>query len=143
MGFDTIRINLVFFSFLTLYLIPHTSIALGISERDQCELPVIQWNISEWMIIDCLGFLTQLNTIGMHERSAFQPVAVQAVDWHVNSGSKECSDQKTYLAKVDGSSQKHRDTPSSRPCRPFWGPLTAILDFWGSHRRNGRIKKLI
>ena len=26
---------------------------------------------------------------------------------------------------------------------PFWDLLAAILDFWGSHRRNDRIKKLI
>ena len=29
------------------------------------------------------------------------------------------------------------------PWRPFWGPRAAILDLWCSHRRNGRIKKLI
>ena len=33
--------------------------------------------------------------------------------------------------------------PLSRTRRPFWGLLAAILDFWGSQRRNGRIKKLI
>ena len=31
----------------------------------------------------------------------------------------ECSDQKTYLAKVDGSAQKPRGTHLSRPRRPF------------------------
>ena len=36
---------------------------------------------------------------------------------------------KTYLEKVDGSAQKPRCTPLSRPPRPFWGPLVAILDF--------------
>ena len=94
------------------------------------------------------------------ERLALQSVAVQAVDWHADSGplfsllfssflrhnlfsKKECSDQKTHLAKVDGSAQKPRSTPFSRPRQPFWGPLAVILDFWGSHRRNGRIKKLI
>ena len=32
---------------------------------------------------------------------------------------------KTYLAKVDGSTQK----PKVRPRQPFWGLLAAILDF--------------
>ena len=36
---------------------------------------------------------------------------------------KECSDQKSYLAKV---AQK-----ALKPRRPFWGPLAAILDFAG------------
>ena len=39
---------------------------------------------------------------------------------------RECSDQKTYLAKVEGSAPKPRDTHLSRPHRPFWGPLAAI-----------------
>ena len=45
---------------------------------------------------------------------------------------KECSDQKTYLAKVDGSAPKPRGRHLSRPRRPFWGPLAAILDFEAS-----------
>ena len=40
-------------------------------------------------------------------------------------------DQKTYFEKVDGSAQKHSGKPPSRPCRLFWGPLVAILDFAG------------
>ena len=44
---------------------------------------------------------------------------------------KECSDQKTYLAKVDGNAQKPRGRHLSRPPLPFWGPLAAILDFAG------------
>ena len=34
-------------------------------------------------------------------------------------------------------------TKEYRLCKPFWAPLVAILDFWGSHRRNNWIKKLI
>ena len=34
----------------------------------------------------------------------------------------ECSDQRTYFAKVDGSAQKPRGTPLSRARWPFWGP---------------------
>ena len=100
-----------------------------------------------------------------HERSALQSVAVRRSTRNDVSGhyfhcffslpffppfpplspfsKKECSDWKTYLAKVDRSGQKQRCRPLSRPCRPFWGPLAAILDFWGSHRRNDWIKKLI
>ena len=44
---------------------------------------------------------------------------------------KECLDQKTYLAKVDGSAPKPRGRHISRPRPPFWGPLAAILDFAG------------
>ena len=44
---------------------------------------------------------------------------------------EKCSDQKTYLAKVDGSAQKPRVRPLSRPRWPFWGPLVAILGFAG------------
>ena len=51
--------------------------------------------------------------------------------------------EKPNLAKVDGSAQKPRGIPLSRPHRPFWGRLAAILDFWGSHRQNDQIKKLI
>ena len=40
----------------------------------------------------------------------------------------ECSDQKTYLAKVGQSAQKPRCTLLSRPRQPFWGPLAVILD---------------
>ena len=29
------------------------------------------------------------------------------------------------------------------PWRPFWAPLAAILNFWGSQRRNDQFKKLI
>ena len=36
---------------------------------------------------------------------------------------KECSGQKTYIAKVAEDAQK--------PRRPFWGPVAAILDFAG------------
>ena len=77
-----------------------------------------------------------------HERLAPQSVAVQAVDWHADSrplfsllfssflrhnlfSKKECSDQKTYLAKVGRSAQNTRDTPLSRPQRPLtrgWSP---------------------
>ena len=39
--------------------------------------------------------------------------------------------KKTYFVKVDGRTQKPRRRHLSRPCRPFWGPLTAILDFAG------------
>ena len=56
---------------------------------------------------------------------------------------KEGLDLKPYLAKVEGSAQKTRGTPLSRPQRPFWQPLAAIFDFWGSYRRNDRIKKPI
>ena len=38
---------------------------------------------------------------------------------------------KTYLAKVDGSTQKPRGKHLSRPCHPILGPLAAILDFAG------------
>ena len=42
---------------------------------------------------------------------------------------KECLDQKTYFAKVDGSTQKPKGCPLSRPHWPFWEHLAAILDF--------------
>ena len=38
---------------------------------------------------------------------------------------------KTYFVKVGRSAQKHRDRHLSRPRRPFWGPLAAILNFVG------------
>ena len=38
-------------------------------------------------------------------------------------------DQKTYVAKVDGSVQKPRGIHLSRPCCPFWNHLVANLDF--------------
>ena len=44
---------------------------------------------------------------------------------------KECSDQKTYFAKVAENAQKRRGRHLSRPRPPFWGPLAAILDFAG------------
>ena len=40
-------------------------------------------------------------------------------------------DQKTYSAKIDRSAQTLRDRHLSIPCRPFWGPLVAILDLTG------------
>ena len=55
---------------------------------------------------------------------------------------KKCLDLKTYLAKVDWRAQKPLGTPLSRPCWTYWGPLVAILDFWGSQRRNDKIKNL-
>ena len=87
-----------------------------------------------------------------HEQSAFQSVGVRAVDWQrqyvfisfpppsffprflprVLFSQKECSYQKTYLAKVDGSAQKPESRHLSRPCWPFWGPVAAILDLAGS-----------
>ena len=39
--------------------------------------------------------------------------------------------KKTYLAKVDGGTQKPLGRPLSRPHQPFWDPLAAILDFAG------------
>ena len=50
---------------------------------------------------------------------------------------KECSDQKTYLAKVDGSTQKSRSRHLFRLRRPFLGPLAAIVDFAGSEQVPG------
>ena len=50
---------------------------------------------------------------------------------HLLFSQKEGSDQKTYFAKVDRSSQKPRGRHLSRTPRPFWGPLVAILDFAG------------
>ena len=44
---------------------------------------------------------------------------------------KECSVLKTCLAKVAQNAQKPRGRHLSRPRRPFWGPLAAILDFAG------------
>ena len=38
---------------------------------------------------------------------------------------KECSDQKTYMVKVDSRASRHL----SRPPLLFWGPLVTILDF--------------
>ena len=38
---------------------------------------------------------------------------------------------KTYLVKADGSAKKSRGRHLSRLCRPFRGPLAAILDFEG------------
>ena len=37
-------------------------------------------------------------------------------------------------------SESWREHPNT--CWPFWGPLVAILDFWGSRRRNDWIKNL-
>ena len=39
----------------------------------------------------------------------------------------KCLNQKTYLAKVVWNTQKPRVGPLSRPCRPFCGPMVAIL----------------
>ena len=44
---------------------------------------------------------------------------------------KECSDQRSYLAKVDQSAQYPRIGTLSRPRWPLCGPLAAILDFAG------------
>ena len=39
----------------------------------------------------------------------------------------------TYFANNDGSDQKPKSKPLSRNCRPFLGPLAAILDLaWGA-----------
>ena len=71
-----------------------------------------------------------------HERSAFQSVSVQAVDWHNDSGplfslffsplfffiEGVLGSKNLLKAKVDGSAQKPRGTPLSRPRRPFWDP---------------------
>ena len=50
---------------------------------------------------------------------------------------------KTYKAKVGWSAQKPGVHPFPDPIGHFGAPWQPILDFWGSHRRNGRIKKLI
>ena len=51
--------------------------------------------------------------------------------------------KKTYLAKVDRSTQKPKGRPLSRTFQQFQGHLVSILDFGGSHRKNYEIKKLI
>ena len=45
--------------------------------------------------------------------------------------------KKKYLAKVDGGVQKPRGRHLSRPRRPFWAPLVAILYFAGSAALKG------
>ena len=47
-----------------------------------------------------------------------------------------CSNKKTCFTKVDRSTQKLRDRPLSKSHQPFLSNLVAILDFWGSPRRN-------
>ena len=42
-----------------------------------------------------------------------------------------CSDQKTYFANVDRSTQKSNRRHLSRPCQTFLGPQAALLDFEG------------
>ena len=39
--------------------------------------------------------------------------------------------EKTYISKVDGNTQKPRGRHLSRPPWPFWGPIADILDFAG------------
>ena len=41
-------------------------------------------------------------------------------------------DKKTYLAKVDRSTQKPKGKHLSRPCQRLWGPIADILDIAGS-----------
>ena len=45
---------------------------------------------------------------------------------------KECTNQKSYSAKVYGSTQKPQGKYLSRTHCPFWGPLATILNFLGS-----------
>ena len=49
--------------------------------------------------------------------------------------------KKTHFVKVYKSAQKPGGMLLFRPRCPLWGPLLAILDFDGSHRRNDGIKK--
>ena len=58
------------------------------------------------------------------------PVGHSSEDGHPPK-EKECSDQKIYLEKVAKNAQKARGRHLSRPRRPFWGPLAAILGFAG------------
>ena len=134
-----------------------SKIHLGISSIEVCLLP--------WRVIfhqDCLPSMSPSikiligTNVRRSSRSAFGGPTGNNVSghykWHylffffflccLLFSKKECLDLKTYLAKVDGNAQKPRGRPLSRPSRPFWGPLAAILDFWCSHRRNDRIKKL-
>ena len=43
-------------------------------------------------------------------------------------------DKKTYLAKVDRSTQKPKGKHLLRPCQRLWGPIAGILDIAGSKR---------
>ena len=100
----------------------------------------------------CLKHPKAMGPLNWQERSALQSVAIRRSTGNEVSGLlfsqfffflvqvflrrdlfswKECSDQKTYFANDDGSAQKPRGRPLSRPRRPFWGPLAAILDFAG------------
>ena len=56
--------------------------------------------------------------------SAFSPLRPFLIEGVLGS--------KTYLAKVGLSAQKPRNMHLSRPPRPFWAPLAAILDLAGS-----------
>ena len=85
-----------------------------------------------------------------HERAVFQSVVGRAVDWQQRQWPQRHSfpffflrrdlfsqnriGSKTYLAKVTQNAQKPRDKHFSRPRRPFWGPLAAILDVAGGER---------
>ena len=52
-------------------------------------------------------------------------------------------ESKNVIIKSLSEGQITKDLTSLQTPMAIFGPLVAILDFWGSYRRNDRIKKLI
>ena len=72
-----------------------------------------------------------------HEWWAFQSIAVQAVDWHDDHfhysfpplSQEGVLGSKNLLCESCLEHPKSQGRHISKPRRPFWGPLAAILDF--------------
>ena len=81
-----------------------------------------------------LGHFTTFGTSGRSSCSWLPfRLAMKLVDRYLHTFpfSITTSSHRTDLANVDVTSQKPWARPLSRPCRPFLGPLAAILDFAG------------
>ena len=87
--------------------------------------------------------LTGTTTVDCYFHHSFLPTLSHHFSVTTFSHRKVPRIKKVIQQKLMGAPQTQGGRPLSRPRRPFWGPLAAILEFWGTHRMNDWIITLI